>query len=59
MNRIEAKHLVRNPASGRVMQKIGMVYEGTTRQDAMKWGRYEDLARYGLLRSEWNPVTID
>lgn len=53
LNRIAAGHLVRNPASGRVMQKIGMVHEGTLRQDTIKWGRYEDLDRYGLLRDDW------
>ena len=33
-NRIEARHDVRNPASGAVMRKCGMVYEGTHRQAA-------------------------
>lgn len=53
LNRISAKHLARNPSSGRVMEKIGMVREGTARQATMKWGRYEDLHLYGLLRQEW------
>jgi len=56
LNRICAKHFVRNPASGRVMQKIGMVHEGTARQDTIKWGAYEDLHLYGLLKSEWQPI---
>ncbi len=55
LNRILAKHMVRNPASGRVMQKIGMQHEGTLREDTIKWDRYEDLHIYGLLRSEWQP----
>lgn len=53
LNRIEAHHLVRNPASGRVMQKLGMQYEGTLRQKVRKWGRFEDVAIYGLLANEW------
>ena len=53
LNRISAKHLARNPASGRVMQKAGMQPEGTARQDTKKWGRYEDLVSYGILREEW------
>ncbi|MDX1481562.1 MAG: GNAT family protein, partial [Woeseiaceae bacterium] len=53
LNRIAAKHLARNPASGRVMQKAGMQLEGTARQDTKKWGRYEDLVSYGILREEW------
>lgn len=54
LNRIVARHFVRNPASGRVMQKIGMVHEGTLREDMFKWGKYEDLHLYALLRDEWN-----
>lgn len=52
LNRIASRHLVRNPASGRVMQKIGMSYEGTLREDTVKWGRFEDLELYGLLKSD-------
>ena len=36
------------------MQKIGMVLEGTLRQDTVKWGKYEDLHAYGLLRNDWD-----
>ena len=53
LNRIFAHHLTRNPASGRVMQKAGMAYEGMLRQHAKKLERYEDLAIYGILRSEY------
>jgi RimJ/RimL family protein N-acetyltransferase len=53
LNRIYASHFSRNPASGRVMQKIGMQYEGTLRQHIAKWGRFEDLKLYGSLQSEW------
>jgi RimJ/RimL family protein N-acetyltransferase len=52
MNRVFAEHMVRNPGSGRVMQKAGMTYEGTLRQHVKKWDRYEDLAVYGILRSD-------
>ena len=53
LNRIAARHLVRNPASGRVMEKAGMTREGTARQDTMRWGKYEDLVFYGILREDW------
>ncbi|SDM18038.1 Protein N-acetyltransferase, RimJ/RimL family [Franzmannia pantelleriensis] len=53
LNRIQGRHLVRNPASGRVMQKIGMSYEGTFRQSIRKWDVYEDLAMYSILVEEW------
>ena len=52
LNRIHASHLVRNPASGRVMQKAGMRFEGTLRQHVVKDGRAEDLAEYALLRAD-------
>ncbi len=56
LNRISATHFARNPASGRVMQKIGMQLEGTARQDVIKWGRYEDIVIYGMLRADFSPA---
>jgi len=53
LKRIVARHFVRNPASGKVMLKVGMVHEGTLRKDAIKWGEYEDLCLFGLLRDDW------
>jgi len=52
-NRIHAGFYTRNPASGRVMEKIGMKYEGTLRQHHKKWGEFVDVAVYGILREEW------
>ena len=51
--RVCAHHMTRNPASGRVMQKLGMRHEGTLRGHVLKWGVYEDLEVYGLLREEF------
>lgn len=53
LNRVHAHHFARNPASGRVMEKVGMRREGVLRQHVKKWGNYEDCVMYGLLRSEW------
>ena len=53
LNRIHAYHLSRHPASGRVMEKLGMTREGLLRQHAKKWGKYEDLVEYGLVRQDW------
>ncbi|MDF5729806.1 MAG: GNAT family protein [Rhizonema sp. PD38] len=53
LNRIYATHFKRNLASGRVLQKIGMKYEGCHRQHIKKWGEFEDLELYGILKSEW------
>jgi len=53
LNRIFAFAFVSNPASTRVMEKIGMKYEGTLRQHVVKWGEYKDLAAYGCLKSDF------
>lgn len=53
LNRVYASHFPRNPASGRVMQKVGMTYEGTLRQHFIRWTEPEDLVYYGILKSEW------
>ena len=53
LNRVHADHLTRNPASGRVMQKLGMTREGCGRQHAKHWDVFEDLEFYGILRDEW------
>ena len=54
LHRIYASHLTRNPASGRVIQKLGMTYEGCLRQHEQKWGKFEDVAIYGILATEWH-----
>jgi RimJ/RimL family protein N-acetyltransferase len=53
LNRIHASHFNRNPASGRVMEKLGMTREGVLRQHVKKWDKYEDSVQYGILRQEW------
>lgn len=53
LNKIYARHLARNPSSGRVMEKIGMQQEGIARQDSMKWEEYEDMVLYGILLEDW------
>jgi RimJ/RimL family protein N-acetyltransferase len=53
VNRVEASHFVRNPASGRVMEKCGMHLEGTLRQARKKYDEYVDIRVYSILRSEW------
>ena len=56
LNRIHAWHFARNPASGRVMQKLGMAYEGRQQQHVKKWEGFEDLELYGILKSQWSPA---
>jgi ribosomal-protein-alanine N-acetyltransferase len=56
LNRIYATHLRRNPASGRVMKKLGMMHEGCRRKHVLKWGVFEDLEMYGILKSEFTSL---
>lgn len=51
--RVHAYHFTRNPASGRVMRKLGLRHEGCRRQHVRKWEQCEDLEMYGILRQEW------
>ncbi len=53
LNKIDAECLCRNPASARVLVKLGMTCEGTKRQHYQKWGKFEDVEHYGLLRGEY------
>ena len=53
MHRVYAQCFSRNPASGRVLQKIGMKWEGRLREHVKKWDQWEDVEVFGLLRSEW------
>jgi len=53
LNRIWAPHFKSNPASGRVLQKIGMQYEGCQRQQFRRFGRYEDAELYGIVRGDF------
>jgi RimJ/RimL family protein N-acetyltransferase len=53
LNRVYSSHYARNPASGRVMQKLGMKQEGIQRRHVERWGDFHDLVLYGILREEW------
>jgi len=53
LRRIHADHLARNPASGNVLRKLGMRPEGVLREHVVHRGEIEDLALFGLMRSEW------
>ena len=48
LDRVFAAHFARNPASGRVMQKAGMLHEGFLKAHTEKWGKFEDLELYGV-----------
>lgn len=54
LHRITARHFASNPASGRVLEKLGMRREGLLREHYFKEGRgFEDAVLYGLLLGDW------
>jgi RimJ/RimL family protein N-acetyltransferase len=53
LHRVEAHCFISNPASGRVLEKLGMSVEGELRERILKWGTYESLRYYAILRDEW------
>jgi RimJ/RimL family protein N-acetyltransferase len=54
LNRVRATADVRNVASRRVMEKLGMRHEGTLRQNRITRGEAIDEVWFGILRSEWD-----
>jgi ribosomal-protein-alanine N-acetyltransferase len=53
LHRVYASHFKQNPASGRILQKLGMRYEGCQRGHLRKLDQFIDLELYGMLRQEW------
>ncbi len=53
LNRIQSNYFSRNPASGRVLEKLGLSHEGTRKQHILKWGKYENEEIMGILRADW------
>ncbi len=53
LNRIYASHFVRNPASGRVLRKVGMDFEGRKRQNILKWDQFEDSDYFAILKDDY------
>lgn len=53
LERIHAGHFSKNPASGRVQEKAGMVFEGILRKHYFVWGEYHDDVMYSIVREDW------
>lgn len=53
LNRVQASYLPRNPASGRVLEKVGMQREGLHRERYRKGERFEDVVECAILQREW------
>ena len=53
LNRIEARYIVGNEVSRRVMEKVGMKFEGIRRQSLLNRGEYVDVGYCSILASEY------
>jgi len=58
LHRIFASHFANNPASARVLRKIGMRHEGSLRARVLKWGEFLDLEMYGMVVSDVDRSTL-
>ena len=56
LNRVQAEADTRNGASGRVLEKLGFVREGTLREDCIVNGEVSDSWVYGLIKRDWHVV---
>ncbi|MBU0660909.1 GNAT family N-acetyltransferase [Patescibacteria group bacterium] len=52
LHKVYAEYISRNPASGRVMEKIGMKQEGILKEHMLKNGVYEDVVVCGMIVNE-------
>jgi len=53
IERIEAYHATKNPASGKVMEKAGMTHEGFARHKYKNSHGFHDCDMYGIIREMW------
>ena len=53
LHRIEAKYMVGNDRSMRVMEKLGMQSEGVARDSMYVKGKYVSVGTYAILRDEY------
>ncbi len=52
--RIEAQCKLENIGSAKVMEKVGMTFEGVLRKHICMKGVHEDVKIYSIVRNEWN-----
>ena len=57
LHRVWTYCIAENVASRRVMEKLGMQFEGRLRQNEWMQGRWWDSDVYGLLEAEWRGLT--
>lgn len=51
-HKVYGRHFASNPASGKILQKIGMIQEGVLMDHVKKEGHYESLIHYGIVKRE-------
>ncbi|MCG8499608.1 MAG: GNAT family N-acetyltransferase [Firmicutes bacterium] len=56
LERIGGRCMAKNIGSRRVMEKAGFRWEGLARHEILKWGKFEDTVKYGLIRAEWDEI---
>ncbi|WP_030527717.1 GNAT family N-acetyltransferase [Phycicoccus jejuensis] len=56
LNRVQGEADTRNPASRRVLERLGFVHEGTLREDCVVDGEVSDTWVLGLLRRDRRPA---
>ncbi|MDR0531261.1 MAG: GNAT family N-acetyltransferase [Oscillospiraceae bacterium] len=59
LQRVWATHNPLNPASGRVLQKAGMLHEGTFRKNKVRKGVLVDTVQYAILAEDYFGKTDD
>jgi [ribosomal protein S5]-alanine N-acetyltransferase len=53
IHRISSRCISENKASQRVMDKLGMRFEGTLRQSMLVKGRFVDITHFSMTKEEW------
>jgi len=59
LHKIFARASAQNPGSWRIMEKLGMIYEGEQRQHYIRFGKYIDIVCYGILKTEYEMRKIE
>ena len=58
LNRIQALHMHSNPASGRVLEKLGMQREGLLRQAVLRFNQFHDYVMLAILAEEYHSLKV-
>jgi RimJ/RimL family protein N-acetyltransferase len=58
LDRVQSEVDTRNPASARVLEKLGFTLEGTLRQNCIVDGVTSDSWMYSILRREWAEQSV-